>query len=47
MNEVNSARDSDDINDSYGGSREGNYGNYQRQNLPQGKPAIEELAKLL
>ena len=36
MSEVNSTRDSDDINDSHGGSREGNYENYPMQNLPQG-----------
>ena len=36
MNEINSARESDDINDSHGGLKEGNYENYQMQNLPQG-----------
>ena len=36
MNEINSARESDDINDSHGGLKEGNYESYQMQNLPQG-----------
>ena len=35
MNEVNSARESDDINDSHGGSKEGSYENYPMQNIPQ------------
>ena len=36
MTEVNSARESDEINDPNDGSQEGNYENYQMQNLPQG-----------
>ena len=36
MTELNSARESDDINDSSGGSKEGNYKNYQLQKLPVG-----------
>ena len=42
MNEVNSARESDDIDDSHGGSKEGNYENYQMQNLPQGYTGYRE-----
>ena len=42
MNEVNSARASDDMNDSHGGSNEGNYENYQMQNLPQGYTGYRE-----
>ena len=36
MNEVNSAREFDEINDPNNGSQEGNYENYQMQNLPEG-----------
>ena len=36
MNQVNSARESDDRNDPNNGSQEGSYENYQMQNLPEG-----------
>ena len=42
MNEVNSARESDDINDSHGGSKEGSYENYPMQNIPQAYTGYRE-----
>ena len=36
MNQVNSARESDEINDTNNGSQEGSYENYPMQNLPEG-----------
>ena len=36
MNQVNSARESDEINDPFDGPQEGSYENYQMQNLPEG-----------
>ena len=40
MNEINSARESDDKSDS--GSKEGNYESYQLQKLPEGYTGYRE-----
>ena len=42
MNEVNLERESDATSDSHSGSKEGNYGNYQLQKLPEGYTGYRE-----